>query len=52
MANEFSFMFIDIEDTLAQYKEGNLSKDMVVEQIQQSLDEYKDNTVERATIEW
>jgi hypothetical protein len=50
MANEFSFMFIDIEDTLAQYKEGNLSKDMVVEQIQSALDEYKDS--ERATIEW
>jgi hypothetical protein len=34
MANEFSFMFINIEDTLAQYKEGMLSKDMVVEEIQ------------------
>ena len=52
MANEFSFMFIDIEDTLAQYKEGNLSKDMVVEQIQLALDEYKDNTTDRATIEF
>ena len=48
MANEFSFMFINIEDTLAQYKEGMLSKDMVVEEIQLALDKYK-NT-ERATI--
>jgi len=52
MANEFSFMFINIEDTLAQYKEGMLSKDMVVEEIQLALNIYKENTTERATIEW
>jgi len=52
MANEFSFLFINIEDTLAQYKEGMLSKDMVVEEIQYALNLYKDNTTERATIEW
>ena len=52
MANEFSFMFINIEDTLAQYKEGLISKDMVVEEIQYALNLYKDNTSERATIEF
>ena len=50
MANEFSFLFINIEDTLAQYKEGLISKDMVVEEIQYALDTYKENTTERATI--
>jgi hypothetical protein len=52
MANEFSFLFINIEDTLAQYKEGLISKDMVVEEIQYALNIYKENTTERATIEW
>ena len=52
MANEFSFLFINIEDTLAQYKEGMLSKDMVVEEIQLALNTYKENTTERATIEF
>jgi hypothetical protein len=52
MANEFSFLFINIEDTLTQYKEGMLSKDMVVEEIQYALNVYKENTTERATIEF
>ena len=52
MANEFSFMFINIEDTLGQYKEGMLSKDMVVEEIQLALNIYKENTTDRATIEF
>jgi len=52
MANEFSFMFINIEDTLGQYKEGLISEDVVVEEIQYALNLYKDNTTERATIEW
>jgi len=52
MANEFSFLFINIEDTLGQYKEGLISEDVVVEEIQYALNIYKDNTTERATIEW
>ena len=52
MANEFSFLFINIEDTLAQYKEGLINEDTVVEEIQYALNLYKDNTTERATIEW
>ena len=52
MANEFSFLFINIEDTLGQYKEGLISEDVVVEEIQYALNLYKDNTTERATIEW
>ena len=40
MANEFAFMFINIEDTLAQYKEGMISKDMVVKEVQLALDMY------------
>ena len=52
MANEFSFLFINIEDTLGQYKEGLINEDMVVEEIQYALNIYKDNTTERATIEW
>ena len=52
MANEFSFMFIDIEDTLAQYKEGIMGKDMVIDKIQNALNQYRDNTTERATIEF
>ena len=52
MANEFAFMFIDIEDTMGQYKEGMIGEDMVVEKIQRALNEYKDNTSERATVEW
>ena len=49
MANEFSFMFINIEDTLAQYKEGMIDKATVVEEIQMALDEYPG---EMATIEF
>ena len=41
MANEFSFMFINIEDTLAQYKEGMIDKNAVVEEIQMALDQYQ-----------
>jgi hypothetical protein len=52
MANEFSFMFINIEDTLGQYKEGMIGEDTVVEEIQLALNKYKDNTSERATVEW
>ena len=52
MANEFAFMFIDIEDTMGQYKEGMIGEDMVVDKIQRALNEYKDNTSERATVEW
>ena len=43
MANEFSFMFINIEDTLAQYKEGMIDENVVVEEIQMALDQYKEN---------
>ncbi len=43
MANEFSFMFINIEDTLAQYKEGRIDKDTVVDEIQMALDKYYDS---------
>ncbi len=43
MANEFSFMFINIEDTLAQYKEGMINKDTVVDEIQMALDKYYDS---------
>ena len=43
MANEFAFMFINIEDTLAQYKEGMIDKNAVVEEIQMALDQYKEN---------
>ena len=52
MANEFSFMFINIEDTLAQYKEGMINENVVVEEIQYALNLYKENTTERATIEF
>ena len=47
MANEFTFMFLDIEDTLAQYKEGMMDKPTVVEEIQMALDQYQS---EMATI--
>ena len=50
--NEFEFLFIDIEDTLAQYKEGMLSKNMVVEEIQYVLDQYRIKTTDQATIEF
>ena len=40
MANEFSFMFINIEDTLGQYKEGMIDENTVVEEIQLALDKY------------
>ena len=40
MANEFSFMFINIEDTLAQYKEGMINEATVVGEIQMALDQY------------
>lgn len=40
MANEFSFMFINIEDTLAQYKEGMINEATVVDEIQMALDQY------------
>ena len=40
MANEFSFMFINIEDTLAQYKEGMIDENAVVKEIQMALDQY------------
>ena len=52
MANEFSFMFINIEDTLGQYKEGMIDEDTVVEEIQLALDRYKYITTDRATVEW
>ncbi len=40
MANEFEFMFINIEDTLAQYKEGMINKSTVVDEIWMALDKY------------
>ena len=43
MANEFSFMFINIEDTLGQYKEGMIDEDTVVDEIQLALDKYNDS---------
>ena len=43
MANEFAFMFINIEDTLAQYKEGMIDKNAVVEEIQMALDQYNND---------
>ncbi len=43
MANEFAFMFINIEDTLAQYKEGMINKSTVVDEIQMALDKYYDS---------
>ena len=48
MANEFAFMFINIEDTLAQYKEGMIDKTTVVEEVQMALDQYhgEDATIE------
>ena len=49
MANEFSFMFINIEDTLAQYKEGMIDKATVVNEVQMALDQYHGDL---ATIEF
>jgi hypothetical protein len=48
MANEFTFMFINIEDTLGQYKEGMIDEKMVVKEIQYALDQYhgEDATIE------
>ena len=43
MANEFSFMFINIEDQIAQYKEGMISEQVFVDAVQRSLDQYRDN---------
>ena len=40
MANEFAFMFINIEDQIAQYKEGMIDKPTVVNEIQMALDQY------------
>ena len=52
MANEFSFLFINIEDTLGQYKEGMIDKSTVVEEIQLALDKYKYTTTDQLTIEF
>lgn len=40
MANEFSFMFINIEDQIAQYKEGMISEQVFVDAVQRALDGY------------
>ena len=40
MANEFAFMFINIEDQIAQYKEGMISEQVFVDAVQRALDEY------------
>ena len=47
MANEFAFMFINIEDQIAQYKEGMISERVFIDAVQRALDEYGG---ERATI--
>ena len=49
MANEFAFMFINIEDQIAQYKEGMISEQVFVDAVQRALDEYPG---ELATIEF
>ena len=40
MANEFAFMFINIEDQIAQYKEGMISEQVFVDAVQRALDSY------------
>ena len=40
MANEFAFMFINIEDQIAQYKEGMISEQVFVDAVQRALDGY------------
>ena len=40
MANEFAFMFINIEDQIAQYKEGMISEQVFVDAVQRALDNY------------
>ena len=49
MANEFAFMFINIEDQIAQYKEGMISEQVFIDAVQRALDEYGGET---ATIKW
>ena len=40
MANEFAFMFINIEDQIAQYKQGMISEQVFVDAVQRALDSY------------
>ena len=49
MANEFAFMFINIEDQIAQYKEGMISEQVFVDAVQRALDSHQG---ELATIEF
>ena len=49
MANEFAFMFINIEDQIAQYKEGMISEQVFIDAVQRALNEYGG---EPATIEF
>ena len=41
MANEFAFMFINIEDQIAQYKEGMISERVFIDAVQRALDGYQ-----------
>ena len=47
MANEFSFMFIDIENAIDLYKMGLIDEGDFINRVQRHLDEYGG---ERATI--
>ena len=49
MANEFTFMFLDIESAMDLYKMGVISKQEFVNKVQRHLDEYPG---EPATIEF
>ena len=41
MANEFSFMFIDIENTIDLYKMGLIDEGDFINRVQHHLDEYQ-----------
>ena len=40
MANEFAFMFINIEDQIAQYKQGLISEQVFIDAVQRALESY------------
>ena len=47
MANELTFKIIDIEDAIVDFKNGHISEEQLLDDIQDILDD-----VEVATIEW
>ena len=49
MANEFSFMFIDVENAIDLYKLGLIGEDTFIDKVQTALNEYDG---EPATIEF